>query len=244
MVALSRELGREDRRLAILAEGNVSVRLSAGTFAVKASGASLATLGAEGVTECRMVGLLRLMDSPGAGDEAVHEALLASRVSRGARKPSVEALFHAYLLSLPGVEFVGHTHPIPVNQVLCSRLSRHFARRRVFPDEVVCCGLESVLVPYADPGLTLAREIRRAVASFVRRLGRPPRVILLENHGMIAVGATPESVTAATLMCAKAAEIFVGAASMGAAPRFMTRLQAERIAGRPDEHYRQAVLGL
>jgi len=51
---------------------------------------------------------------------------------------------------------------------------------------------------------------------------------------------------AATLMAVKAAEIFVGAAaaSGGAEPVFLSAEQVERIAGRPDEHYRQKALGL
>ena len=114
----------------------------------------------------------------------------------------------------------------------------------MFPDEVVCCGVESVFVPYTDPGLKLAQAIRTAVVATIKRLARAPRVILLENHGFIALGATPESVLAATLMGAKAAEIFVGAAAAGGQPRFLTPAQVARIAGRPDEHYRQKALGL
>jgi hypothetical protein len=44
-------------------------------------------------------------------------------------------------------------------------------------------------------------------------------------------------------MAEKAAEIFVGAAALGG-PVFLTAEQSERIAGRPDEHYRQKMLGM
>jgi ribulose-5-phosphate 4-epimerase/fuculose-1-phosphate aldolase len=67
---------------------------------------------------------------------------------------------------------------------------------------------------------------------------------LLENHGLIALGPSPEAVLAGTLMAVKSAEIFLGAASLGALPRFLTAAQVARIAGRPDEHYRQKALGL
>ena len=245
LLDLSHQLGREERRFAILGEGNVSVRVSADAFLVKASGSNLATLSALGVTECRGPGLVALLDRKNLPDAAVDEALLASRVDPAAKKPSVEAMFHAWLLTLPGVEFVGHTHPVAVNQILCTRHAQTFAKRRLCPDEVVCCGGESVLVPYLDPGLKLAQGIRAAVAAFVKRTGRAPRVILLENHGLITLGATPEAVLAATLMTVKAAEIFVGAAAIsGGRPRFLTAAHVARIAGRPDEHYRQRALGL
>ncbi len=244
LLELSHQLGREERKLAILGEGNTSTRVSDQAFVVKASGSNLATLSPLGVTECRFGDLVPLLDKKAMTDTAIDEALFASRVDASAKKPSVEAIFHAYLLTLPGVNFIGHTHPIAVNQLLCSKHARTFAKRRLFPDEIVCCGVESVFVPYTDPGLKLAQAIRTAVVAYIKRLSRPPRVILLENHGFIALGPTPESVLAATLMGTKAAEIFVGAAAIGAAPRFLTPAQVVRIAGRPDEHYRQKALGL
>ena len=244
LLELSHQLGREERKLAILGEGNTSARVSADTFIVKASGSNLATLAPAGVTECRFSDLAALLAKKSLSDAAIDEALFAARVDPQAKKPSVEAVFHAYLLTLPGVNFVGHTHPIAVNQLLCSKFARTFAKRRTFPDEIVCCGVESVFVPYTDPGLKLAQAIQRAVVAYIKRLARAPRVILLENHGFIALGATPESVLAATLMGVKAAEIFVGAAAIGGQPRFLTAAQVARIAGRPDEHYRQKALGL
>jgi rhamnose utilization protein RhaD (predicted bifunctional aldolase and dehydrogenase) len=244
LLDLSHQLGREERRLAILGEGNVSTRVSADTFLVKASGSNLATLSELGVSECRFGDLVPLLKAKRMSDAAIDDALFASRVDPQAKKPSVEAVFHAYLLTLPGVNFVGHTHPVAVNQLLCSKFARLFAQRRTFPDEIVCCGVESVFVPYTDPGLKLAQAIQSAVVAYIKRLGRAPRVILLENHGFIALGATPEAVLAATLMGVKAAEIFVGAATVGGRPRFLTAEQVARIAGRPDEHYRQKALGL
>lgn len=244
LLDLAHQLGREDRRLAILGEGNVSARVSAHTFLVKASGSNLATLSELGVSECRFGDLIPLLQAKRLSDAAIDEALFAARIEPQAKKPSVEAVFHAYLLTLPGVNFVGHTHPVAVNQLLCSKFARTFAKRRTFPDEIVCCGVESVFVPYTDPGLKLAQAIRAAVVAYIKRLARPPRVILLENHGFIGLGATPQAVLAATLMGVKAAEIFGGAAAIAGTPRFLSPAQVTRIAGRPDEHYRQKALGL
>ena len=244
LLDLSHQLGREERKLAILGEGNTSVRLSERTFVVKASGSNLGSLTAVGTAECVFEKLTPLMSATAMTDAAVDEALFAARVSADAKKPSVEAIFHAYLLTLPGVNYVGHTHPVAVNALLCSKHARTFACRRLFPDEIVCCGVESVFVPYTDPGLKLSQAIKTAVEESIARLARPPRVILLENHGLIAVGATPEAVLAATLMSVKAAEIFAGAAATSGEPQFLTAEQVERIAGRPDELYRQKVLGL
>jgi rhamnose utilization protein RhaD (predicted bifunctional aldolase and dehydrogenase) len=243
MLDLSHQLGREDRKLAILGEGNTSARLSAGTFVVKASGSNLFSLRKKDTATCRFDRLLPLLNRRTMTDASIDEALFESRADASSRKPSVEAMFHAWLLTLPGVNFVGHTHPVSVNKILCTKHAKAFATKRGCPDEIVCCGAEFVLVPYIDPGLKLAQGIRKAVKSYIARLARAPRIILLENHGLIALGATPEAVLAATLMADKAAEIFAGAVTLGS-PRFLSSAVAVRIAGRPDEHYRQQALGL
>src|SRR5690606_5726256 len=116
-----------------------------------------------------------------------------------------------------------------------------FARERLIPDQVVYCGEASVLVPYVDPGLVLARAIARAVEAFRAERGVLPKTILLENHGAIGLGRTTGEVYAALAMLEKSARIFAGAAALGG-PVFMAPHHVARIAGRPDEHYRQRML--
>jgi rhamnose utilization protein RhaD (predicted bifunctional aldolase and dehydrogenase) len=241
LLKLSHELGRDDRQLSILAEGNTSVKLSAETFLVKASGSNLGTLDETGVVECRTDVLLSLLEQTGLEDKEVDRLLLESRVDPKAKKPSVEALFHAFLLSLPEIEFVGHTHATAVNSILCSPRAREFAAKRILPDEIVCCDVASVFIPYTDPGLKLAQVIRDEVEKFLAELGRPPRVILMENHGLITLGRSIEGVLSAMLMAEKTAGIWLGAAALGG-PKFMTPENVARISGRPDEALRRKIL--
>lgn len=245
LLKLSRDLGREDRGLAMLGEGNTSYRLDEETFLVKASGSALASLQEDQLVACRFSALLPLLQVGSMSDADVEKALLAARVNPFQPKPSVEAVFHAYLLSLPGIEVVGHTHPVAVNSILCTgeALSRKFALERRFPDEIVCCGAKSVLVPYVDPGTILAQRIREETNAFIQAENRPPRLILLQNHGLIALGATTGAVLAATLMAEKTANIFIGATACGGATA-LTPQNVARIDSRPDEHYRQRMLKL
>lgn len=243
LLELAHKLGDDNLRMSILGEGNVSIRLTDETFAVKTSGSNLATLDQSGIAECRFDKLLPMIECKGLADAQIDQTLFDARVSADAKKPSVEALFHAWLLGLPGVQCVGHVHAIAVNQILCSPRAKEFARKRIFPDEVVCCGTESVFVPYTDPGLALAQAIRNKTLKFVAHTKREPRLILLQNHGVIALGPSPEGVLASLLMAEKSAQIFVGAVALGG-PNFLTAKQVQRIAGRPDEHYRQSVLNL
>jgi len=126
---------------------------------------------------------------------------------------------------------------------LCSPRARDFAERRLFPDEIVCCGPASVFVPYVDPGLPLAREVRERTNAFIQQYGSMPRLIALQNHGIIALGSSPQAVLGCILMANKAAAIFLGAGSLGG-PTFMTPTHVERICARPDEAYRQKELKL
>jgi rhamnose utilization protein RhaD (predicted bifunctional aldolase and dehydrogenase) len=243
LLKLSHDLGREDRDLAMLGEGNASCRLDADTFLVKASGSSLSHLEEKQLVACRFSALLPLLKAGVMTDAEVEKALLDSRVDPSQLKPSVEAVFHAYLLSLPGIDVVGHTHPVAVNSILCAgdEPSRRFANERRFPDEIVCCGAKSVLVPYVDPGTILAQKIMEETDKFIMAENRPPRVILLQSHGFIAIGATTGSVLAATLMAEKTARIFLGAAAWSG-PVGLTSQNVARIDSRPDEHYRQRML--
>lgn len=243
LIGLSHRLGDPALRMAILGEGNASARVDGGTFLVKASGSTLQHLGAGDMVECRPDGLLALVDREDVSDDDVLEALMAARVDPSAKKPSVEALFHAWLLTLPDVTCVAHTHAAAVTGILCSPRAREFADKRIYPDEVVCCDVASVFVPYADPGTWLARGIRTETQGFVRRHGRTPRVILLENHGIITLGRSVEATLAAMLMAEKAASIWATAAALGG-PVFMTPEHVARIATRPDEAHRKRVLDL
>jgi rhamnose utilization protein RhaD (predicted bifunctional aldolase and dehydrogenase) len=243
LLKLSHELGDARRPLAILGEGNTSVRLDGKTFLVKASGSNLGMLRAADVVECRMDVLLALLDRKKIGDKEVHAALMKSRVDAHAKKPSVEALFHAWLLTLPGVEFVGHTHAEAVTAIVCSPGARALVEKRVFPDEIVCCDTASVFVPYTDPGLRLAQKIRTRTEAFLRKHGRPPRVVLLANHGIITLGRSTEAVLAAMLMAEKAARIRLGAAALGG-PVYLTAKNTARIGGRADEVLRRKALKL
>ena len=157
-------------------------------------------------------------------------------------KPSAEAVFHAWVLSMDEIAFVAHAHPVAINQILCSPQAEPFATQRMFPDQVYRCGATSVYVPYADPGVPLAREIRGKVLLGQRRaFGSFPKLILLQNHGVIAMGKTEEDVLATLLMAEKAAQVFIGSAILGG-PVFMHQHQVQRLDPKADDGSRHRSL--
>lgn len=240
LVELTQALGNPMLDYVIVGEGNTSRRANSKTFWIKASGQGMNGIEANGFVEMRFEPILALLDEgTSRGGTELQDAMMAARVDQSsAVRPSVEVTFHAMLLSGCDVNWIGHTHPVAVNQILCSDKAEMFASNRLFPDEAVLCGPESVFVPYVDPGLPLARAIRDRVRAYMDDYGEAPRVILLKNHGLIALGQTPAEVLNITAMCVKAARIFVGACAVGK-PEFMSREDIMHIYKRPDEIYRR-----
>lgn len=242
VVELSHELGRPDHDLAILGEGNTSARFDDETFYVKASGSELRTLRADQIVRVRFDKCNELLRGPALPDEEIQARLGDAVADTGVTlRPSVETVMHAGLLQLPGVHFVGHTHPTAINAIACSQTFGDALARRLFPDHIVVCGPSAALVPYIDPGIPLAASVLDAANAYLQRHGEPPKTMYLQNHGFIALGSSARQVVQITQMAVKAARILLGAHAAGG-PVFMTDAHVQRIHGRGDEHYRQRIL--
>ncbi|GHF26497.1 class II aldolase/adducin family protein [Pseudolysinimonas yzui] len=241
LVELARALGDASLNFVVLAEGNVSQRSSDSTLLVKASGRRMASADETDIVEVNETPLLELLDDPSADDGAVFTALSGSRIDPTAPMPSVETLLHVVCQQLAGVRFVAHTHPVEVNAVLCSVRPTALVDGALFPDQVVVLGRHQLLVPYADPGLALARLARQALDEHVLAHSSYPKAVYLQNHGLFALGESAQEVINITVMAQKVAQITLGALALGG-PAFLTHDQAMRIDSRPDEVTRRAEL--
>ena len=244
LVEMSRKLGDPAADCAILGEGNTSVRIDEETFWVKASGAELPTITAEGFVRVRFAPVLGLFDAEDTSDETIKRVLLEACVDNDReQRPSIEALMHALLLQEPDVNFIGHTHPVAVNAIVCSQRAEEAISGRIFPDEVVCCGIAPAWVPFTDPGVPLARRIAQAVGDYRESYGERPKAIWMQSHGFIALGASAREVVNVTVMSVKAARIILGTYALGG-PNFLSEPQVRRLHTRPDDLYRREKLGL
>jgi rhamnose utilization protein RhaD (predicted bifunctional aldolase and dehydrogenase) len=242
---MSRRLGDATHDYAILGEGNTSARIDAESFWVKASGAELRTIEPDGFVQIRFDRVLSMLEFDELPDAKIKEGLDAARVDPEATaRPSVETVLHAMILHLGNryegvdVSFVGHTHPTVVNAILCSQKAEEAIAGRLFPDEIVYCGPAPVYIPYIDPGLPLARAVRDAIDYYLDEYKETPKVVLLQNHGLFALGRTASEVENITAMYVKTARVILGAYALGG-PRFMTPQAVGRIHTRPDELYRR-----
>ena len=175
LIKLSHDLGREDRQLAILGEGNTSVDCGDGSFWVKASGSQLGTIDEKGFSRVSLDAIGNLLDADNLTDEQVAEGLQNALVDKNHRKPSVETFVHALCYREAHVKWVGHTHPVSILQILCSKLGAEPFLRPLFPDGIVVCGLQPAVVPYIDPGFSLGHVVRDEL----REVARPAHQSML-----------------------------------------------------------------
>ena len=89
-----------------------------------------------------------------------------------------------------------------------------------------------------DPGFALALAVRAELRRYRAAYGFSPRLLLMENHGILALGQTAAEALNITLMADKWARILVGTYALGG-PCFMAEHDVARIDSRLDEHERR-----
>lgn len=216
LVELSRWLGEPERDCVILGEGNTSALLSGDTFLVKASGAQMGAIDKHGFVEVRHSGILEMLEDRSLQGNPTRERLAGAKVDPNQPgMPSVETPLHAVCLGLPGVRYIGHSHPTAINAITCAEDFDQVLSCQLFADQVVACGPRSLRVPFAEPGVELGRQTQLALKTYLDEWGEPPQTIYLRNHGFVALGSSPQQVKALTQMAIKAARIIAGTHCFG-----------------------------
>ncbi len=238
LIWLSHELGREERGLIILGEGNTGATCGDGTFWVKASGSEMGRIDASGFSCVNIDAVMALLDNKSMDDEAVGKALLDVLVDPTHRRPSVETFLHALCIQEADAKWVAHTHAISVNAILCSVQGAEPFRHHLFPDGIVVCGPQVAVVSYVDPGLALAQAVRDELHRFQDEYGFSPKLLLMENHGLVGLGQSAQEALNINLMADKWAKTILGTYAVGA-PNYLSPANVARIDSRLDEHYRR-----
>lgn len=210
------DLSRRISKYCIGMEGNISTKTANG-FLIKCSGSKLSELS--------------------LGDMVEYDSK-NRQINNFEKRGSIELDFHSYLLSFDKIKFVCHTHPINSIKILCTKNSSEFSEIRMFPEQVIFNGKKSCLVPYAKPGKDLKNKIQYEIENFVREEKQLPKLILLENHGIIACGKSPEECALITEICEKSAEIYIGAKQLGNL-RKLTELEVCDLDNDENEKYRK-----
>jgi rhamnose utilization protein RhaD (predicted bifunctional aldolase and dehydrogenase) len=207
LVEMSRALGSPYLDYVILSEGNTSAKVDNKSFWVKASGSRMADAESDAFLQVDTAKVLNLVNGPTLGEDEMRRHLAEATIEEDSGgSPSIETGMHAVCLTMGRATFVGHTHPTAINGILCAKDGAEAFARPIFPAESLVCG-EPVFVPYGGPGQALARAVRGSLESALRERGEAPRVLLLQNHGLVALGNTAQEVLDITEMMVKTARI-------------------------------------
>ena len=188
LVELSRSFG-SDPEMVLAGGGNTSAKVD-GHLLVKASGVGLSQIEAENFVDLDRAALQKLLESDLPTSRAEREAefkqaLLAARLSPSTQRPSVESVLHHLM---PG-KFVVHLHATVVNQFACSRGGRALVEQHL--------GQDVVWVALVDPGFILAKSLQEELRAFRARTGKErPRAVIMQNHGVVFGGETPDEARA------------------------------------------------
>jgi rhamnose utilization protein RhaD (predicted bifunctional aldolase and dehydrogenase) len=214
LIELTRSLGRTERDLVILAEGNTSASLGDGRIVVKASGSSMASATAEDFVTVDVGPLVDLLSRADTTQADVTAALDAGLVDGRRRRGSIEALVHVAVQAVAPAAYVGHTHPTAVLGVMASVHAATAYDDWVYSDEAVVIG-RPLYVPYASPGIELGRVFYAALRRHVDQVGELPQLVLLGNHGIVAIAPTALGVDGISAMAVKGAQVRAAAYAMG-----------------------------
>ena len=214
-----KKLGKRVSKYVVGAEGNISKKLN-GLFYVKSRGSFLKNLNDSDIV---------CYDFDGKQKDNFH------------KKGSMELNFHKYLLNNDDINYVCHTHPVNTLKILCSDYSEEFSEKRFFPDQIIFNGKKSCLIPYATPGIELFNLIEIFVSDFIRKEKQFPKLILLENHGIITCGKTIDECVVITEICEKSAEIFINNKNLNSMI-YLSEEEIEKLLNDENEKYRKSLI--
>jgi len=89
-------------------------------------------------------------------------------------RPSVEAHLHSLLDN-----YVIHLHPVKVGAFVNAKNGKAELEKLFKNDK-----FPPLWIPYADPGLTLARKTYKYVSGYEKQYERKPEILFLEKHGL------------------------------------------------------------
>lgn len=179
--------------------GNSAVKIAADKMLIKASGYQLAELDENcgyAIVNPQIIkkAFLEAEDIDYL-DESCSKKILAEAFIEGER-PSIETFLHSIL-----GKYSLHTHPIVVNALTC-RMNGKEELLELFP--------EALIVPYATPGVELAKAYFKEYKEYLNTKKQEPRLIFLMNHGFITSADTADEVIQITEEVISKIESYLG----------------------------------
>lgn len=233
ILALGQNLGKHPGQLALAEEGALAARVTDTRMVLSRRGASLADL-----QPCDLVHLdFQRMEELISQDPVLLEDIAGAQLhAEHGAVPHEDAPLFVYLLGLDEkLKAAVHIHPVTVDQITASPRARQFADRRTVHNEVIALGGASLLVNYAEPGFSLMREVQKKMILWRDRNKSVPRIILVQNHGVVVLGEDAAAVWRSVQWLLKFADVFIGASLLGGpvflTPQAITQIEQTRAGG-------------
>ncbi|WP_199433435.1 class II aldolase/adducin family protein [Qaidamihabitans albus] len=226
LVELTRALGARGRDQAILAEGNTSCRLDGERIVVKTSGSNMERATAADFVVADTAPLVEMLHDPGATQADLTAALDAGEHDGRRVRASIETLVHVAVQAVSPARWVAHTHPTAVVGLLASVGAERVFAEAVYSDEAVVLA-DPLFVPYAEPGLALGKVVHRSLRRRFEETGELPRLVLLANHGIVAIADSAAGAQGICEMAVKSATVRQIALAAGG----LRPIAAESVAG-------------
>lgn len=162
--------------------GNSSVKLGKSVMLIKASGFMLSEVEADhGWARVRYPQVLSILNNKKIllgknrpRRERLAGLLLKETCQDSVKRPSIETFLHA----MTGYAYTLHIHPVVVNALTC-----RFDWSRILAS--LFGGGQAAYVDYGAPGIELALALKKVIGAHFGRYHKKPRVIFMQNHGLI-----------------------------------------------------------
>ena len=190
LVEMSNSYGSKEE-FVVAGGGNTSFKESEVMY-VKGSGTTLASITQEQFVKMDLTKLSAMLEKDYPDDdkaresEALKDMMAAKLPGEEDKRPSVEAVLHAIFPQ----KFVLHTHPAIVNGLTCGKSGAE-ACQKIF-------STSAVWIPLTKPGYVLAAECRKLFDEYKHLTGRPPKIAILQNHGLFIAADTVQEIDALT----------------------------------------------
>lgn len=183
--------------------GNTSVKFEDKMY-IKASGYLLSEVSdTKGYTLVKTKSVLSIMENleileqedKKEKDELASQKLQDAILEKGAR-PSIETYLHALLY-----KYTFHVHAIAINI---------FTSHKNWEEKMKIIDKDALLVRYETPGIALALALKKGVEHYQIEYGFLPKIIFLQNHGIIISSEKYEDIEYLTETVVKKAEQLAG----------------------------------
>lgn len=184
LIKISQHYGKNSE-MVIAGGGNTSFKNDENIW-VKASGHALATITEDGFAKLdreklSVISEKSYSNDPFERERQIKDDLMEATLTKD-RRPSVEISMHNAI----GYSYVVHLHPTKVNGLMCGNEAEKYVSQ-LWGDEVI-------YIPYIDPGYILFKEVEKNIKTYIRKKGKSPHVIFLQNHGIFVAANTTEEI--------------------------------------------------